>query len=241
MTERFQIIANHADWLALHKPAGVSFHSESEAGFVVQAEQQLGLKLYPVHRLDKLTSGVLLLAKSSQAAASFAEKFRQQQMEKYYLALSDRKPKRKQGWVKGDMTKARRGAWKLLASQQQPAVTYFISQGLAEQQADAPVVRAFLLKPWTGKTHQIRVALKSLGSPILGDTLYGGSQADRAYLHAYALCFDWHGQRIQLHCAPQTGDGFMRLQQELASLWPSPWQLNWPSWQQPTENNDSGA
>ncbi|SEA28114.1 TIGR01621 family pseudouridine synthase [Alkalimonas amylolytica] len=241
MTEHFQIIANHVDWLALHKPAGVSFHSESEAGFVVQAEQQLGLKLYPVHRLDKLTSGVLLLAKSSQAAALFAEKFRQQQMEKYYLALSDRKPKRKQGWVKGDMTKARRGAWKLLASQQQPAVTYFISQGLAAQQADVPVVRAYLLKPWTGKTHQIRVALKSLGSPILGDTLYGGSQAERGYLHAYALCFDWHGQRIELHCAPQDGPEFLRLEDELAALWPRPWQLNWPSWLQPKENNHRGA
>ncbi|MEN3158209.1 TIGR01621 family pseudouridine synthase [Alkalimonas sp. NCh-2] len=227
------MLKDHPDWLALHKPAGISFHSESGAGLVVQAEQQLGLKLYPVHRLDKMTSGILLLAKSSSAAAELAAKFRLQQMEKYYLALSDRKPKRKQGWVKGDMVKARRGAWKLLASQQQPAVTYFISQGAA-----ATGSRLFLLKPWTGKTHQIRVALKSLGSPILGDELYGGSPADRGYLHAYALCFDWQGQRIELLCTPQQGDAFAR--QTLP--WLTPWQLSWPSFQQPTTRvSDSGG
>ncbi|MEE2001459.1 TIGR01621 family pseudouridine synthase [Alkalimonas sp. MEB108] len=241
MIDPFPIISEHADWLALHKPAGMSFHSEAGAGVVVHAEQQLGMKLYPVHRLDKMTSGVLLLAKSSAAAAVLAEKFRRQQMEKYYLALSDRKPKRKQGWVKGDMSKARRGAWKLQTSQQQPAVTYFISQSMAGRQADSPALRAFLLKPWTGKTHQIRVAMKSLASPILGDSLYGGSPAERGYLHAYALCFDWQGQPIELCCVPRDGADFLSLQDELAALWPRPWQLNWPSWQQPNESSDGGA
>ena len=47
-----------------------------------------------------------------------------------------------------------------------------------------------MLKPHTGKTHQLRVAMKSLGAPILGDTRYGGEQADRTYLHAWALEFN---------------------------------------------------
>ncbi|MDP4528943.1 TIGR01621 family pseudouridine synthase [Alkalimonas delamerensis] len=233
MTESIACLREHSDWLALHKAAGVSFHSESGAGFVVQAERQFDCKLYPVHRLDKMTSGILLLAKSSTAAAALAERFARQRIEKYYLALSDRKPRRKQGWVKGDMTKARRGSWKLLPTHQQPAVSYVISHGLAELG-----LRAFLVKPWTGKTHQIRVALKSLGSAILGDELYGGSPADRGYLHACALCFDWHGEQIRLQCWPESGQHFLAASPALPEPWSSPWQLSWPGYQQPNSDDN---
>lgn len=230
MKPALQVIAQTEQWVALHKPAGVSFHSESGPGMVVQAEQQLGLTLYPVHRLDKVTSGLLLLATSSVAAAELSALFASHQIEKYYLALSANKPKSKQGWVKGDMVPARRGAWKLLHSQQQPAVSYFISQGFTELP-----FRAFLIKPWTGKTHQIRVALKSVGAAILGDELYGGSKADRVYLHAYALCFLWRGETIQLCCWPEIGAEFARLQQHDSALWSAPWQLDWPAYCQPEQ------
>lgn len=224
----FRLIRQTDHWVALLKPAGVSFHSESGPGLVVQAEQQLGMKLYPVHRLDKVTSGILLLATSSSAAAELSALFATQRIEKYYLALSADKPKSKQGWVKGDMTPARRGAWKLLHSQHQPAVSYFISQGFAELP-----FRVFLIKPWTGKTHQIRVALKSIGAAILGDELYGSPAADRVYLHAYALCFVWRDQLIQLCCWPDSGVEFDRVQQHIETSWPKPWQLVWPEYCQP--------
>lgn len=223
-----QVIAQTEQWVALHKPAGVSFHSESGPGLVVQAEQQLGLKLYPVHRLDKVTSGLLLLATSSVAAAELTALFASHQIEKYYLALSANKPKSKQGWVKGDMVPARRGAWKLQHSQQQPAVSYFISQGFVELP-----FRAFLIKPWTGKTHQIRVALKSIGAAIIGDELYGSEAADRVYLHAFALRFVWQGQRIELCCWPDSGVEFGRLQSQFDAAWSLPWQLDWPEYRKP--------
>ncbi|MCH8539053.1 MAG: RNA pseudouridine synthase [Alkalimonas sp.] len=233
--QQLTLLKQTQHWVALHKPAGVSFHSESGPGLVVQAEQQLGMKLYPVHRLDKVTSGVLLLATSSAAAAELAALFAEQRIEKYYLALSADKPKSKQGWVKGDMAAARRGAWKLLHSQRQPAVSYFVSQGFTELP-----FRAFLIKPWTGKTHQIRVALKSIGAAILGDELYGSPLADRVYLHAYALCFSWRGQPVQLCCWPETGVEFDRLQHHIDSRWASPWQLAWPEYRQPRATNDNG-
>ncbi len=108
-----KLVFDHADFLVLDKPSGISFHSEFEPGVVALAEAQFGLKLYAVHRLDKGTSGLLLLAKSSEAAAKLAELFQNQQIQKFYLALTDQKPKKKQGWVKGDMVQARRSAWKL--------------------------------------------------------------------------------------------------------------------------------
>ena len=117
-------------------------------------------------------------------------------MHKTYLALSSQKPAKKQGWVKGDMAKARRGAWKLLRTQHNPALTRFHSRSIA------PGLRLFVLQPLSGKTHQLRVAMKSLGSPILGDTLYGGQAAERLFLHAWRLQFDYAGTSFCITAVP---------------------------------------
>lgn len=225
----FQRVAMTEDFVLLHKAPGVSFHSETEQGLVVLAEQQLGIKLYPVHRLDKVTSGLILLARNSQTAALLSAQFQAQQIEKYYLALSFSKASKKQGWVKGDMAAARRGAYKLLPSTENPAVSYFISHGFA----DKPF-RAYLIKPFSGKTHQIRVALKSVSAPIAGDALYQGAIADRVYLHAYALRFTLHQQTYQFCVPPQHGELFLQLAEtELLSLWQQPWLLDWPAYKKP--------
>ena len=194
----FACIRETPHWIALHKPAGTGIHSEeNQPGFVVQAAQQLGYDLWPVHRLDKVTSGILLLAKDRTTAAILSEQFANRQTGKWYLAVSSLKPKKKQGWVKGDMLKARNGSWKLARTTENPAITRFISEAAGEGQ------RLFLLKPFTGKTHQLRVAMKSLGAPIDGDERYGGEPAERTFLHAYALTFDDQGQTIELICPPE--------------------------------------
>jgi tRNA pseudouridine32 synthase/23S rRNA pseudouridine746 synthase len=226
-----KLVFDHADFLVLDKPSGSSFHSEFEPGVVALAEAQFGLKLYAVHRLDKGTSGLLLLAKSSEAAAKLSELFQNQQIQKFYLALTDQKPKKKQGWVKGDMVQARRSAWKLTGTLTNPAVSYFVS---AFYQIEGR--RVFLVKPFTGKTHQVRVALKSVSAAILGDELYQGSAADRLYLHAYALYFSWGGAQIKLVLQPSDGAEFLvePLQQYLHQHWAEPVLLDWPLYQKPT-------
>ena len=226
-----KLVFDHTDFLVLDKPSGSSFHSEFEPGVVALAETQFGLKLYAVHRLDKGTSGLLLLAKSSAAAAKLSELFQNQQIQKFYLALTDQKPKKKQGWVKGDMVQARRSAWKLTGTLTNPAVSYFVS---AFYQIEGR--RVFLVKPFTGKTHQVRVALKSVSAAILGDELYQGSAADRLYLHAYALYFSWGGAQIKLVLQPSDGAEFLvePLQQYLHQHWAEPVLLDWPLYQKPT-------
>jgi len=227
----FELVAQTDEFVVLNKAAGISFHSEQGAGLVVQAEQALGFKLFPVHRLDKVTSGLIVLARSSEAAAALTSLFSSHQVQKYYLALSFAKPSKKQGWVKGDMVPARRGAWKLLKSQSNPAVSYFVSNGLA----DMPL-RAFLIKPFSGKTHQIRVALKSIGAAIAGDVLYQGTAADRVYLHAFALSFTLGGKLYQYQQMPQQGTYFQQLSSSDAwQQWARPWLLRWPSYQQPQQ------
>ncbi|MBY6187513.1 TIGR01621 family pseudouridine synthase [Marinobacter hydrocarbonoclasticus] len=213
----------HPDFFVVHKPAGVHFHSQDGSpGLVAQLEGQLGESLYPVHRLDTPTSGLVVLARSSAAAAKLTERFTQHQVEKRYLALSGHKPKKKQGTVKGGMAKARRGAWKLTPERDNFALTQFVSHSLR------PGIRAFLLRPRSGRTHQIRVALKSLGAPILGDALYGGQEADRTYLHAWSLGFEWQGEWQQFWLPPCQGE---RWGEELAALL-AQWQAEDPSWPQ---------
>lgn len=218
------IIENNDYFVVASKNAGVNFHSEEEAGFVVQVSEYLGIPLYPVHRLDRITSGLVILAKNSQTASLFGDMFANREIEKYYLAISIRKPKKKQGWVKGDMGKARRGDYKLLSTNDNPAVTQFISTALR------PHERLFLIKPHTGKTHQIRVALKSLGSPITGDNRYANSDdaklEERGYLHAYALRFELHGIKHSFTLAPNTGDRFISDEFiESMGAWSKPWEF----------------
>lgn len=217
-------VYENSNFIIVTKSAGVNFHSEEEAGFVVQMSQQLGIPLFPVHRLDKMTSGLVIFAKSSTIAAEFGKMFENREVEKYYLAISMRKPKKKQGWIKADMGAARRGDYKLLSTMDNPAITQFISCALRTHE------RFFLVKPHTGKTHQIRVALKSLGSPIAGDDRYAhadeAKKEDRGYLHAYALRFTLYGEPFSFVSSPDEGERFASREcQTQLETWSKPWEL----------------
>ena len=177
----------------------------------------------PVHRLDKMTSGLVIFAKSSEVAAQFGKMFENREIEKYYIAISMRKPKKKMGWVKADMGSARRGDYKLLPTMNNPAITQFISCALRIHE------RFFLIKPHTGKTHQIRVALKSLGSPIAGDERYASAdearKEERGYLHAFALRFYLNEELFSFISSPDEGERFMSEECKIQlSAWNQPWE-----------------
>jgi len=195
------IVAEGDGWLALNKPAGASFHSEnSETGYFAHAESELGRKLWPVHRLDKVTSGLLLVATNAEKAAFLAAQFAERTTSKFYLAISQQRPQKKQGKIIGDMVKSRNGSYRLTRTNNNPAVTRFLSY--YDEQSKQ---RVFLLKPQTGKTHQLRVAMKSLGAPILGDSRYGGEDADRTYLHSWCLQFHDGDNEQTLFAEPVSG------------------------------------
>jgi tRNA pseudouridine32 synthase / 23S rRNA pseudouridine746 synthase len=205
-----ELLFENDDFVIINKPANLNFHSEEEAGVVVLAAKLLHVnQLYSVHRLDKMTSGLLILAKTKESAAQFTALFETRKIEKYYLAISLRKPKKKQGWIKGDMVAARRGSYKFAATSNNPAITQFVSSALR------PNERLFLIKPHTGKTHQIRVALKSIGAPIAGDIRYANAddarKEDRGYLHAYALRFNFKDETYHFTCKPDEGERYLSL------------------------------
>lgn len=226
----FDILYTHPDFIVINKHPNVSVHKDDgDVMLLREVATQIGdPQLYLIHRLDKMTSGILLLGRSSKIASKLSSLFAERSVEKFYLAIGSKKPKKKQGLVSGDMERSRRSSWKLVNTQANPATTQFFST------TASPGERLFLCKPYTGKTHQIRVALKSIGSSIVGDPIYNaGSHSDRGYLHAFALRFELNDQAYEFVCDPRShallGDKWNEdiVSQGIES-WLKPWELLWP-------------
>lgn len=230
----FSLVFECEDFVVVDKSPGIDFHdSDDGPGLFNKVKQSLGCsELYPVHRLDKVTSGLLIMAKTADSNRELCRLFVQKQIDKYYLAIAAGKPTKKQGLISGDMERSRRSAWKLLKTKQNPAQTQFFSYALE------PGLRLYLLKPRTGKTHQLRVALKSLAVPIVGDKLYSGAdeytlwgdvvKSDRAYLHSYALKFTLKERPYEFICAPKQGELY-EVAGGLISELGTPWSIPWPN------------
>lgn len=216
------VIDETRDYLIVYKPVGVSMHDAAMHSDNGNQKGMISLlrgerddqQLFPVHRLDKVTSGLLVVGKGVAATRELSLLFQQRQVEKYYLAILHRKPAKKQGTVMGDMIKARNSAWRLGPSKLSPAITQFFSYGLGDGS------RLAIIKPHTGKTHQIRVAMKSVAAPILGDADYGGPVSDRVYLHAWQLKFTFNNEQRHWSVMPGEGERFQEnsVRQKIISL-----------------------
>lgn len=224
----YDLLYEYEDFIIISKKPGVDFHRSAENDSlcsIIRENENLEI-LFPVHRLDKLTSGLMIFAKNKRAARDLSHLFLKRDIEKYYIAISDNKPKKRQGLICGDMERSRRGTWKILRSKVNPARTRFFSK------AYGTGFRVFVLKPLTGKTHQLRVALKSIGAPLLGDPLYNRNEYrtyDRGYLHAFSLRFRYRGELYCFVDKPLEGDYFNDADFKLAfEEYKEPWLLKWP-------------
>lgn len=226
----YKLIQNHPDFLLISKNPGVDFHKgENALGLVQKIREDHGItELYPLHRLDCMTSGLLLFAKNHDCAQQLALQFRNHSIDKFYIALGGNHPHKKQGTVIGDMKKIRNGKWQICHTKENPAITQFFSSGLGNG------LRLFLLRILTGKTHQIRVALRAVSAPIFGDHLYNNKSdvnmiPDRGYLHAYAIGFKLNGSYFSFIDKPDSGTYFCSESFQNALIkYADPWKLHWP-------------
>jgi len=205
--KHYSLIFEQEHFMVIVKAPGcIVYGDKSQTTLVTQLHQHFNSRsLYPCHRLDQDTSGLMLIAKSRQSNTVISRAFEQRAICKHYVALSDKRPNKKQGDIRGDMVKSRGGSWKLTREQVRPAITHFKSQYIPDI-----AKRFFWLKPQTGKTHQLRVALKSLGSPIIGDRRYKGTVCDRLYLHACGLRFELFGRCFEFYSLPKVGHYFVQ-------------------------------
>jgi 23S rRNA pseudouridine1911/1915/1917 synthase len=193
------IVFENDDLLVVDKPAGMVVHPSPghESGTLVHAalghvpelegiggEQRPGI----VHRLDKETSGLIVIAKNEQAHRWLQEQFKSRQVEKIYLALVDGKPPTPAGRVEAPI--GRSATHRKLMAVVPPGKG---RQAVSEYRTleSFPAHTLLEVHPLTGRTHQIRVHMAFLGCPVVGDRVYGKKkpsvELDRHFLHAYKL------------------------------------------------------
>jgi 23S rRNA pseudouridine1911/1915/1917 synthase len=141
-----------------------------------------------VHRLDKDTSGLMLIAKTESAYKYFIDQFKKRLVKRTYLAITKGVLELDEGIIKIPIKRnsAKRQAMKASYLGGKDAVTYYkVLKRYKEKDASL-----LLVKPLTGRTHQIRVHLAHIGHPILGDIKYSNiKHKKRMHLHAYKLEF----------------------------------------------------
>jgi 23S rRNA (cytosine1962-C5)-methyltransferase len=183
------ILFEDEDLLVINKPAGLNTHAPSPyAGEGIydwlRHREPRWVNLATIHRLDKETSGVMVFSKSALGNRSLTEQFAQRKVGKRYVLQTDRPVPRKEITVRSTLVRlGDKYVGKPGAVQGEVAETRF---KLLNVQGSRSLVEA---QPLTGRTHQIRVHATEQGFPILGDTLYGGTGADRVCLHAQELAF----------------------------------------------------
>ena len=179
--------------VAIHKPSGLLVHRSEldrhETRFVVQLlRDQLGRHVYPAHRLDRGTSGVLVFALDKDTARALGGQFERQEVIKTYLAVVRGHPP-EAGRIDHALSRRRDDAeWvgERSADDAQPAVTDFRRLATCElpHQVDRyPTSRYALveLTPHTGRRHQLRRHLKHIAHPIIGDATFGKGRHNRLF------------------------------------------------------------
>lgn len=138
------------------------------------------------HRLDRETSGVILAAKNEVAYEFLKKQFQDRLVQKEYRAIVVGAPKADSGTVDKPIGRSpRAGSLRLAGRGAKGPLREAVTHWQVLERLNGLTYLA--LRPETGRTHQLRVHLKYLNLPILGDKLYGGRPADRLYLHALAL------------------------------------------------------
>jgi len=183
--------------VAVHKPSGLLVHRSDidrhETRFALQiVRDQLGCKVYSVHRLDKGTSGVLVFALQPEIAQVLTAQFEAQQMGKTYLAVVRGHPP-EAGEIDHPLTRIRDDyEWQgeRETSDAQAAVTHYRRLATAECEVAVdkyPTSRYALLalEPLTGRRHQLRRHLKHISHPIIGDSTYGKGRHNRFFQQAF--------------------------------------------------------
>ena len=193
-----ELLHEDADFVAIMKPSGLAVHrgASAERDTVVSRLRGAGwAEVFTVHRIDRGTSGVLLVARHASAARALSDAFASGEVEKIYVALVRGAPMEGEHVIDSPVPADEGGA-------RVPALTRVTRLAVAEV-GDSPLRERHYAwveaRPATGRFHQVRRHLKHLGHPIIGDANYGKSEhtrflADRIGLRRLAL----HALRLEL-------------------------------------------
>lgn len=192
-----EVIYEDDNVLVINKPAGLLSMAKGEY-CPEKTLEDFGLL---VHRLDRDTSGVVILAKNEEAQTMLRRQFQDRKAHKTYFAVVSGRPKLDEARI--DLPMAR--------DLKRPT-TFRVDVNGKEAETFYKVVKTddkhslVELRPTTGRTHQLRVHMAYLGCPIVGDRVYDGEKAERLYLHAYSLEITLPGGERRVFKAELPGD-----------------------------------
>jgi len=183
--------------LIVDKPAGLPVHKGPKGGASLEdllEALRFGLPKRPAlaHRLDKDTSGCLVLGRHRKALQRLGRLFAAGRVEKTYWAVVAGAPPQQQGRIELPLARRSddpRSWWMKVDPDGQPAVTDFRALGRSER------LTWLELRPLTGRTHQLRVHLAAVGCPLLGDGVYGDSGGSPLHLHARSIAVPLYPRR----------------------------------------------
>ncbi len=224
---RDRVLFENADAIVLDKPPGLSVTGERHDTDVVELAREAGERLMPVHRIDKVTSGVVLLARNTAAHGPLTRQFAARTVEqglprgraRHGAARTVHRGPPAHGRPEehgADRRAARPHHLRRRVGHVAPArrrrherqVRLPLGDASATDSHESGETTVLLANPVTGRRHQIRVHLAWTGSPILGDPLFaatsGHADAERTYLHSWRLALDvpWAGGRAEYTADP---------------------------------------
>ncbi|GAA4823313.1 pseudouridine synthase [Algivirga pacifica] len=208
MTKELEILYRDEHYIAVNKPSGMLVHrtelAEQQGEFaMMRLRDQIGQHVYTCHRLDRPTSGVLIFALSSEGGSKLQTEFAEQRLDKRYLCVV-----RGHTLEEGVIDKAVKSRY---SKEYKTALSTY--KTLEQVELEEPVGRYNTARyslvevfPKTGRTHQIRLHMKGLNHPLIGDTRYGDHRHNKVMSEKYGC------HRLMLHAAemrmrhPYTGE-----------------------------------
>ena len=220
---KVKVIHQDKNIIVIDKPAGLSVHPTSFEdkdtlvnGLLAKFPEienindgSVGSEFRPgiVHRLDKYTSGVMVVARNKKAFSALKKIFQERKADKKYLAIVAGSLPEKNGVIEKPLASSASHMKQIIAHRKtrtkvRPAVTEY---SVLKEYGDYSLVEVL---PKTGRTHQIRIHLTSIGHPIVGDKIYKNkaaapeARAKRQLLHAQSLAFELFGKKYQFAAQP---------------------------------------
>lgn len=192
-----EIITQTPDFVICIKPVG----ADSEKEMPQLLAQVLPGEFFPVHRLDMGVGGLMVFARSKQAAAKLGALIAQGQLKKEYLALVHGCPEEKTGRMEDLLWKDSRKNKVFVVKRQRAGVRPAALRYQVVRAGEESLVRVFLE---TGRSHQIRVQFASRGFPLVGDHKYGSrAKETEIRLFSAGLEFPWNGKRLRFEAQPE--------------------------------------